>query len=178
MTEQPTQNPTGACVVVQPDRRRVLEVLDRLVASADGAGAGANLIALLQQVQAEFGYLPADALEEISRRTRIPLSRIYGVVSFYAQFHTEPRGRHTIRCCTGTACHVKGAERVIDTVGRVLGIGEGETTGDMRYCLETVACLGTCFLAPVIMIDDEYFGELTPQRLEAILTDHQAGGSE
>ncbi len=141
-------------------------------------GPGTNLIGLLQDVQDRFGYLPVEAIGQISRRTRMPLSRIYGVVSFYAQFHTEPRGKHTIRCCTGTACHVKGSERVLDTVGRVLGISEGETTSDMRYYLETVACLGTCFLAPVIMIDDEYYGDLTPQRLETILKNHQAGAGE
>jgi len=128
-----------------------------------------NLIGVLQDVQERFGYLPPAALRETSRRTRIPLSRVWGVVSFYAQFYTEPRGRHTIRCCRGTACHVKGAGRVLDAVQRELGVEEGETTPDMIFYLETVACLGTCFLAPVMMIDSTYYGRLTPQRIASVL---------
>ena len=132
-------------------------------------GPGANLIGLLQQVQDRFGYLPAGALEQIGIAARTPLSRIYGVVSFYAQFYLSPHGRHTIRVCRGTACHVKGSSRVIDTILRKLGIADGQTTPDMRFYLETVACVGTCFLAPVMMIDSEYFGKLTPQRIESVL---------
>ena len=120
-------------------------------------------------MQGRIGYLPPAALEQISRRTKIRLSRVYGVVSFYAQFYTEPHGRHTILCCRGTACHVKGASGVLDAIERTLEIKDGESTADLRFYLETVACLGTCFLAPVMMIDNEYFGKLTPQRVEAIL---------
>ena len=128
-----------------------------------------NLIAVLQEVQERFGYLPAPALEEISRRAKIPLSRIYGVVTFYAQFYTEPRGRHSIRCCRGTACHDKGAARVLDAVKRQLGIEEGQTTPDMLFYLETVACLGACFLAPAMMIGNTYYGLLNPQKIASIL---------
>ncbi len=135
---------------------------------------GCNLIGVLQEIQERVGYLPREALEEVSRRSKTPLSRIYGVVSFYAQFHTEPRGRHTILCCRGTACHVKGAGRVLDAVRRELGIDEGESTPDLMFYLETVACLGTCFLAPVMMIDSEYYGMLTPQKVTAILRNHRA----
>jgi NADH-quinone oxidoreductase subunit E len=134
-----------------------------------GVSPASNLIGVLQDVQERFGYLPPAALRDISRRTRIPLSRIWGVVSFYAQFYTEPRGRHTIRCCRGTACHVKGAGRVLDALERELGVEEGETTPDMLFHLETVACLGTCFLAPVMMIDSTTYGWLTPQRIRSIL---------
>ena len=133
-----------------------------------------NLIGLLQEVQDRFGYLPPAALAEISRRARIPLSRIYGVVSFYSQFYTEPRGRHTVRACRGTACYVKGAGRVLETLKRSLGIEEGQTTDDMMFYLETVACLGTCFLAPVMMIDNQYFGRLMPRRLQSILKSFRA----
>jgi NADH-quinone oxidoreductase subunit E len=132
-----------------------------------------NLIGALQEVQSRFGYLPRAALEKISRRTRIPLSRIYGVVTFYAQFYTEPRGRHTILCCRGTACHVKGAPRVLEAIERQLGVREGESTPDLTFYLGTVACLGTCFLAPVMMIDHEYFGQLTLQKIETILRDYR-----
>jgi len=146
--------------------------IDALLDSLD-LSHKADLINVLQQVQESFGYLPASALRRISRRTGIPLSRIYGVVSFYAQFYTSPHGRHTIRCCRGTACHVKGASRVIDHVRQVLGIDEGQTTDDMQFYLESVACLGTCFLAPAMMIDNQYFGKLTPQRVESILKSYR-----
>ena len=132
-----------------------------------------NLIGLLQQVQERFGFLPAEALVRISRLTRIPLSRVYGVVSFYAQFYTEPRGKHTIRACRGTACHVKGAGRVLEAIKRTLGIEEGQTTPDMLFYLETVACLGACFLAPAMMIDNTYYGKLTPQHVETILKSYK-----
>jgi len=131
-----------------------------------------NLIGILQEIQDRFGYLPAEALKQISRKMRIPLSRIYGVISFYAQFYTEPRGRHTIRACRGTACHVRGASTVLDAVKRTLGIQEGESTADLKFFLETVACLGTCFLAPVMMIDDQYFGQLNSQKVQTILENY------
>lgn len=134
---------------------------------------GSNLIGVLQDVQARYGYLPPEALEAISRHTKTRLSRIYGVVSFYAQFYTEPHGWHTIRCCRGTACHVKGGGRVLEAVAQELGISEGESTPDLMFYLETVACLGTCFLAPVMMIDNQYFGQLTPQRVKTILRSYQ-----
>jgi NADH-quinone oxidoreductase subunit E len=144
-------------------------VLDSLAVSPRS-----NLIGLLQEVQDRFGYLPRSALEGIGRRTRIPLSRIYGVVTFYSQFYTEPRGRHTIRCCRGTACHVRGATQVYDSLRRELGIGEGESTPDLLFYLETVACLGTCFLAPVMMVDSSYYGMLTPQKINRILKSYRA----
>ena len=128
-----------------------------------------NVIGVLQDVQDRLGYLPPNALQGISARTKTRLSRIYGVVTFYSQFYTEPHGRHTIRCCQGTACHVKGGRRVLDAVKRILVVDEGETTPDLMFYLETVACLGTCFLAPVMMIDDQYFGQVTPKRVGDIL---------
>jgi len=153
----------------QPSDAEVEGLMDAL-----GVSPQSNLIGVLQEVQDRFGYLPRTALEQISRRTRIPLSRVYGVVTFYAQFYTEPRGRHTIRCCRGTACHVKGAVRVLSAVQKTLGLDEGQTTPDMMFYLETVACLGTCFLAPAMMIDDQYFGKLNPQRVERILRSYGA----
>jgi len=152
-----------------PREAEICELLDRLAVSPDS-----NLIGILQSVQDSLGYLPRPALEEISRRTGVRLSTIYGVITFYAQFYTEPRGRHTIRCCTGTACHVKGSSLVLNTIKRVLGIDEGETTPDLLFYLETVACLGTCFLAPAIMIDDQYYGKLTPRRINSVLESYGA----
>ncbi len=168
-----------AATVSPPPSDEIEALLDRLLRVPDGAEGDAetNLIGLLQDVQDHFGYLPAPALDSLSRRTRIPLSRIYGVVSFYAQFYTSPRGRHTILCCRGTACHVKGTDRVLDMIRQTLGIEQGQSTPDGKFYLETVACLGTCFLAPVMMIDDQYYGTLTPQRVENILTTFDTGGA-
>jgi len=132
----------------EPSEQQVREVLD-----AAGVGAGSNLIAALQQVQDRFGYLPGPALDEIARRTKIPLSRVWGVVSFYAQFYTSPRGRHTVRCCRGTACHVRGGKAVMEAIRNALGVADGQTTPDRMFSFETVACLGACFLAPTMMID-------------------------
>ena len=165
MAEEAT--PTGAAVG-GPSEVEVQQCLAGL--TADPA---VNLIGALQEMQETFGYLPRAALEGMGRRARIPLSRIYGVVTFYAQFYTEPHGRYTILCCRGTACHVRGAARVLDTVKQELGIDEGESTPDFMFYLETVACLGTCFLAPVMMIDSEYFGNLTPQKVETILRQYR-----
>jgi NADH-quinone oxidoreductase subunit E len=151
-----------------PSEAEVQALLDALEVTPQS-----NLIGLLQDVQERFGYLPRSAIERIARRTKVPLSRIYGVVTFYAQFYTEPRGRHTIRCCRGTACHVRGAGRVLESLQRELGIDDGESTPDLFFCLETVACLGTCFLAPVMMIDDRYYGMLTPQKMAKILQSYR-----
>ena len=128
-----------------------------------------KLIPILQGIQDVYGFLPPDVLMEVSRVTRIPASRMYGVATFYEQFHLEPRGRHIIRCCRGTACHVRGGADIADAIRRHLDIDEGETTDDLRFTFETVACLGTCFLAPVIMVDNDYYGLLTPDKVTKVL---------
>ncbi|MBN1344299.1 MAG: NADH-quinone oxidoreductase subunit NuoE [Phycisphaerae bacterium] len=131
-------------------------------------GAG-DLIPLLQRLQQAYGYLPREVLVEVVQWTGIPLSRMYEVATFYEQFHLLPRGRHTIRLCRGTACHIRGVGEILKTLERLLKVKEGETTEDLRFTLETVACLGTCFLAPVMMIDEEYFGDLVPTKVARIL---------
>jgi len=137
--------------------------------SARSNSGSSDLIPLLQDIQNEYGFLPRPVLMELSRLSGIPASRIYGVATFYEQFHLEPRGRHTIKCCRGTACHVRGGPEIIDALKRLLAVDDGGTTDDLRFTFETVACLGTCFLAPVIMVDGDYYGELKPSKLEAIL---------
>ncbi|RKX73409.1 MAG: NAD(P)H-dependent oxidoreductase subunit E [Spirochaetes bacterium] len=127
------------------------------------------LIPMLQKLQAEYGYLPPEILQFVSNRTGIPLSRMHGVITFYAQFYTEPHGRHTVRCCRGTACHVRGSKKIIDTVKNTLGIDDGETTEDFIFSLETVACLGACALAPVMVVGNTYYGNMTPRKAEQIL---------
>ena len=128
-----------------------------------------DLVPLLQDIQAAYGYLPRTVLLEMSRRTGLPASQIYGVATFYEQFYLEPHGKHTIRCCRGTACHVRGAQEMIQTVNRELDISEGQTTEDMRFTFETVACLGTCFLAPVIMVNEDYYGNVTANMIKGII---------
>ena len=121
------------------------------------------------ELQDAYGYLPPPVLSWVSKRTGIPTSRIYGVITFYAQFYLEPHGKHTIRCCQGTACHVKGGKRIADAIKQTLHVDEGGTTEDLRFTFETVACLGTCFLAPVMMVDNDYYGQLTADRIAGIL---------
>ena len=127
------------------------------------------LITMIQETQEVYGYLPEVVLARLSREAKIPLSRIYGVVTFYSQFYLTQRGRQTVRVCQGTACHVQGCESIITAVKGAVGIGIGETTDDLQFSLETVACLGTCFLAPVMMVDHSYYGKLDPQKVKAIL---------
>jgi NADH-quinone oxidoreductase E subunit len=128
-----------------------------------------SLIPILQQIQDAYGYLPAEILSEVSKHTGLHASHMYGVATFYEQFHLEPRGRHTIKCCRGTACHVRGGREIINALERELDVEEGQTTEDMRFTFETVACLGTCFLAPVIMINDDYYGNVKAGKIKSIL---------
>ena len=139
------------------------------IVSGYGNDKDSNLIAALQQTQDEYGYLPKQALKEVSRLMDVPLTRIFGIVTFYSQFTLIPRGRHAIKICTGTACHVKGVNEVKQKVKDQLNVVEGETTADYQFTLETVACIGTCFLAPVMMVDDRYFGKLNPDTVTGIV---------
>ena len=149
-----------------------LSALDEILSSVTDAGSS-DLIPILQKIQHSYGYLPADVLKEMSRRTGIPASRIYGVATFYEQFHLDPHGRHTIRCCRGTACHVRGGPEIVDAIERAISAAPGETTDDMRFTFETVACLGTCFLAPVMMVNNDYYGNLTSGQIEDILNKYE-----
>jgi len=127
-----------------------------------------ELISILQDVQERFGYLPNEAMFDVSKFLGIPESRVYAVASFYAQFRFKPMGKNTVMVCRGTACHVKGAPRILDEFKRELGIDENETTEDQEYTLETVACLGCCALAPCAMINDEVAANLTPTKVKSL----------
>lgn len=124
-------------------------------------GKKGNLIPLLQGVQAIFGYIPRSAFERLSDETGLKLSDMYGVATFYAQFRLSPVGKHIIKVCHGTACHVQGADSISMALKEALKVNDGETTPDKLFTLETVACLGCCSLAPVMMIDEETYGKLT-----------------
>jgi NADH-quinone oxidoreductase subunit E len=148
---------------------RIVEQFFQSSSAPAGRLAGDSLIPLLQQIQEAYGYLPQQVLEWVSGKTAIPTSRMYGVATFYAQFYLQPHGKHTVRCCRGTACHVRGGKKIISTVKGVLGLEEGETKEDMSFSFETVACLGACALAPVTVVDTTYYGKMTPRRAEQIL---------
>ena len=139
------------------------------VVAAHTAFAEADIISSLQDLQERYGYLPQPALDELARLSGLPVAKFYGVATFYAQFHLQPHGKHTVRVCRGTACHVRGAPGVMDSVTRQLGVADGETTPDMLFSLETVACLGTCFLSPVMLVDNKYYGNLTREKAVKIL---------
>jgi NADH-quinone oxidoreductase subunit E len=145
-------------------------IVEEMVSSLPGGRLPAHaLIPLLQKIQDAYGYLPPPVLEWVSSRTGIPASRMYGVATFYAQFSLEPRGKHRIRPCRGTACHVRGGKKIISTLQGALGLQDGETSGDMAFSLESVACLGACALAPVTVVDSTYYGKMTPRRADQIV---------
>lgn len=135
-----------------------------------------ELIPILQRVQEEFGYLSEGKMFEIARFTRVPESAVYAVATFYAQFRFTPIGRNHITVCRGTACHVRGAPRILEKLQKHLGIEEGETTGDREYSLETVACIGACGLSPCITVNKQVEAKVTPKRVTEILRAGSEGG--
>ncbi len=129
-----------------------------------------ELLPILLEVQEEFGYLPMDAMKMVAKFTKLSESHIFGVASFYTQFRFQPTGKNKICVCRGTACHVKGAPQILGEVERRLGIKEGESTPDLEYSLETVACVGCCALAPVMTINEDVYGGLTVKKVSKILS--------
>jgi len=119
-----------------------------------------KLIGILQDIQQELNWLPREALNRVASRLNVPLSRVFGIASFYKAFSLVPRGRHVLQACTGTACHVRGGPKVLSDLKSHLDVEEGETTEDGRFTLEVVRCLGCCSLAPVVMVDDDFHGLL------------------
>lgn len=150
------------------DKEKALEEVFAKYEGTDGA-----LIPVLQAAQDIYGYLPEEVMEKISKRLNLPLSKVYGVATFYAQFHLKPRGKYIIRVCQGTACHVRGSNKVLEELKKLLNIEDGETTEDLRFTLESVACLGACVLAPAIMINDDTYGKLTSESLAEILEQYK-----
>lgn len=160
-----------------PETGAAREILEKHgLARGESAGgmererAGELLIPLLQDIQDAYGYLPVPVLEWVCEETGIPLSRMYGVITFYSQFYLKPKGKHTVRCCQGTACHVKGGKAVAEAISEHLCVADGGTTVDMLFTFETVQCLGTCFLAPVVMVGDDYHSGMTQDSVKKILS--------
>jgi NADH-quinone oxidoreductase subunit E len=141
-------------------------------------GKESAILAILQDVQAKEKYLPREALEHLGQRLHIPLNKIYRIATFYRAFSLTPRGRHEIHVCLGTACHVRGAQRLADQITMELGIKPGETTKDRNFTLGAVNCLGVCAAGPIMAIDGEYFGNMSPIKVEGVLKKFQPGQSD
>ncbi len=131
-----------------------------------------SLIQVLLEIQRENRWLSSEALEKVGRRLKVPLNRIQHIVTFYKAFSLIPKGRHEIHVCTGTACHVRGAPRLLDAVQDLTGIKPGETDMELKFSLETVGCVGCCALGPVMVIDGEYHGKMAPAKSEAVLKNY------
>lgn len=136
----------------------------------DTGGQAGAVIRVLQQTQGLIGYLPGTMLKTISRDLKMPLSEIYGIVSFYNFFTMVPKGRHVIQVCMGTCCYVRGGERILDVLKKEYGLEPGGTTPDNRFSLETVRCLGACALAPVMTVDNDIHRRLRPTRVKELLS--------
>jgi NADH-quinone oxidoreductase E subunit len=128
-----------------------------------------NLLSTLQETQNQYGYLPEEKLREIAAKLKIPLTDVYGVATFYKSFSLQPRGRHHVKVCLGTACHVRGSSRIARETERKLGIGPGETSADGEFSLETVMCLGCCAIGPVMVVNNKYHGQMSPAKIEKVL---------
>ena len=155
------------------DRNRLDEIIRR------HKGEKWGLIPLLQDVQEAFGYIPPVFIEPIAEALNLYPSRVQGVITFYAGFSLKPKGKYVLRVCRGTACHVKGSRGILRLMQKELGLAEGETSPDYQFTIETVACLGACFLAPTLMVNRDYFGRVNPTKISSILDQYGKGkGSE
>jgi NADH-quinone oxidoreductase subunit E len=144
------------------------EILDRFV-GMDGA-----LMPALQEIQEFYGFIPEPTVHLTAERLNVYTSQIYGVLTFYAQFHLQPRGKYIVRVCMGTACHVKGAGRIADNIKARLGVAHAETTEDLKFTAEYVACIGACGMAPVIMVNEATYGSLTIQKTDVVIDKYLA----
>ena len=148
-----------------------LERLSELI--ADYEGQKWSLIPLLQKIQEEFGYIPPESMQIIAEAVDLFPAQVQGVISFYEQLYTHPRGKKIVRVCRGTACHVRGGKTILKLVKQHLGVEEGETTPDFEYTLETVACIGVCALAPNIVIGTDTYGHMNPKKVEQLFGDRK-----
>jgi NADH-quinone oxidoreductase subunit E len=148
-----------------------MEKLDRII--DDYTSKKGSLIGLMQDISEEFGYLPEDVLEETSEKLNVPLSHFYSLATFYSSFRLEPMGKHHCSICVGTACHVRGAGKVVESVERELNIEAGETTEDGQFTVENVNCLGACALGPLVVIDNDYHGNLDQKKVVKLLKQYQ-----
>lgn len=149
------------------DITRIDQIIDKHGAKAS------ELVQVLLEIQKENHWLPKEALERVAERLQVPMSRIQHIVTFYKAFSLVPKGRHEIHVCMGTACHVRGAQRILDRVEDITGIKAGETDQDLKFSLETVNCLGCCAMGPVMVVDGAYYGKLAPAKSEEVLKNYE-----
>ena len=145
--------------------------LNKMIEKHKGKPGG--LIPVLEEAQVVLEYLPVSVQKKIAKELNLPLSRVYGVVTFYSFFTMTPRGKHTVRVCLGTACYVRGGKAIAETLQREFGIAEGETTADRMFTLESVRCLGACGLGPVVVVDDDVHGRVKPSKVREILNQYK-----
>ena len=157
----------GALRVVEEE----LESLETIIGN-NGNNAD-SLISVLQDIQAEYHYLPEEALRHVAKRLDLPLIQVYGVATFFKAFSLKPQGKHKCSVCLGTACHVRGAESILGELERQLEIKSGETTEDMTFTLESVNCLGACALGPVAVVDGEYHGQMNAGKAKKMITKYK-----
>jgi len=154
--------------IMDIDLTKVSAIVDRY------KGEGGALISILQDVQTDYNYLPADALKSVAEKLSLPLISVYGIATFYKAFSLKPRGKHLVTVCLGTACHVRGSKRILAEVQKQLSVKTGETTEDKTFTLETVNCLGCCAIGPVMVIDGEYYGQTTTAKINPILDKYKS----
>ena len=145
------------------DKQKVKAILDRYQRDKS------LLVSILQDVQAELLYLPEEAIKEVGKGLGVPLTQVYSVATFFKAFSLTPRGRHLVHVCLGTACHVRGATRISETIERELGIKTGETTTDLKYTVDRVNCVGACALGPIVIVDGEYLGDMKTDKVKPLL---------
>jgi NADH-quinone oxidoreductase subunit E len=149
----------------------VASTLEAIIKKYDGDKG--QLVSILQDIQTEHRYLPKEALDEVVALLGVPASQVYSVATFFKAFSLTPRGRHLIKVCLGTACHVRGAATVVEKMELDLGVKRAETTPDMRYTLETVNCVGCCALGPMVMIDEKYHGQISSDKVSPLLAKYE-----
>jgi NADH:ubiquinone oxidoreductase subunit E len=132
-----------------------------------------HLVPILQEIQSSMGYVPLDSQRTVAGHLNLPVSKVYGIVSFYNFFKTNPPGRHRIHVCMGTACYVRGAGKLIDTIRADFGISPGETSSDHRFSLEEVRCIGCCAIGPVLSVDGDVYGDMTPEKTQSVLEKYE-----
>ena len=165
MTVEPATK--DVCTCSQESEDNLANRVDKIFESFKGEKS--ELIPILQRIQREFGYLPEEAMSHVAEFIGEEESRVFGVATFYAQFKLIPTGRNTVRVCRGTACHVKGGARILREAQKRLGIKPGESTPDLEYALETVACIGACALAPTMVVNDDTYGQMTTKKVMEVL---------
>ncbi len=153
--------------LIEGEKEKILSCVEGVIDNSSKQKE--DLIAILQKVQAELGYLPALAMEKIANGIGVPAADVYGLATFYNQFRLNPPGDHQVKVCLGTACYMVGGDITLESFERRMDIKEGETTSDRRYSLERVACVGCCTMAPVVVVDDEVEGKVTPTRVDGIM---------